>query len=242
MSEGLSRIAEEMTALLAEFRDGGNISGWILPTEHSAKFKRLAIEAKVQIDDAIGHANDFSMNLFSAINAGSTSYFGGPSYDTVNQAAEIVLGAATYIERKRSLPASQKPDMPTYIDLSMISTLNSLKHKSWDFLRLTELCRELNIVAGNGCHMATAMIVRAIVDHVPPVLGCKNFSEVASSYSGTRSFKEHMANLDKSLRNVADGNLHTQIRQRETIPSPVQVDFRAAVGELLAEVIRIAKP
>jgi hypothetical protein len=96
---------------------------------------------------------------------------------------------------------------------------------------------ELNIVAGNGCHMATAMIVRAVVDHVPPVFKCKTFGEVANSYGGSRSFKEHMAN-----RMVADGHLHTQIRQRESIPTPVQVDFRAALGELLGEVIRIAKP
>jgi hypothetical protein len=89
--------------------------------------------------------------------------------------------------------------------------------------------------------MATAMVVRAITDHVPPVFGCKTFGEVANNYGGSRSFKEHMANLDKSLRKVADGYLHTQIRQREAVPTPVQVDFRAAVGELLGEVLRISK-
>jgi hypothetical protein len=102
--------------------------------------------------------------------------------------------------------------------------------------------RELNVVSGNECYMATAMVVRAIVDHVPPVFRCKTFAEVASSYGGSRSFKEHMAHLDKSLRKVADGYLHTQIRQREGVPTSVQVDFRAALGELLGEVIRISKP
>jgi hypothetical protein len=84
------------------------------------------------------------------------------------------------------------------------------------------------------------MIVR--VDHVPPVFGCKTFGEVASSYAGTRSFKEHMTILDKSLRKVADGYLHTQIRPKEAVPTPAQVDFRAAVGELLGEIVRITKP
>lgn len=85
------------------------------------------------------------------------------------------------------------------------------------------------------------MIVRAIVDHVPPVFECKSFGEVANSYAGSRSFREHMGNLDKSLRKVADGYLHTQVRSRESVPGPVQVDFRAAVAELLSEVIRIVK-
>jgi hypothetical protein len=97
------------------------------------------------------------------------------------------------------------------------------------------------MVAGDECHMATAMVVRAIVDHVPPVFGCKTFTEVASSYAGSRSFKDHMGNLDKSLRKVADGYLHTQIRQREMVPTMAQVDFRAAVGELLGEIIRISR-
>jgi hypothetical protein len=89
--------------------------------------------------------------------------------------------------------------------------------------------------------MATAMIVRAICDHVPPIFSCRAFAEVGSNYAGSRSFKEHMANLDKSLRKVADGNLHTQIRHRESIPTAVEVDFRAAIGELLREAIRCAK-
>ena len=47
MTDDLSAIADEMTALLPKFRDGGNISGMILPTEDEAAFKRLAIEAKI---------------------------------------------------------------------------------------------------------------------------------------------------------------------------------------------------
>jgi hypothetical protein len=242
MSDDLSAIADEMTALLAKFRSGSSMSGLLLPTEHEARFKRLAIQAKSQIDEALGHANDFSLNLIHAINSGSGGFFGGPSYAAVSEAAEIVRGAASHVDRKRSLPATLMLGAPPYIDPSVIAALRSISGGSWDFTRLSELCRELNVVSGNECYMATAMVVRAIVDHVPPVFRCKTFAEVASSYGGSRSFKEHMAHLDKSLRKVADGYLHTQIRQREGVPTSVQVDFRAALGELLGEVIRISKP
>jgi hypothetical protein len=104
MTDDLSAIADEMTALLAKFRDGGNISGMILPTEDEAAFKRLAIEAKIHIDEALGRANDFSMNLLNAINSGSGGFFGGPSYAAVNEAAEIVRGAARYAEKSSIVP------------------------------------------------------------------------------------------------------------------------------------------
>jgi hypothetical protein len=64
------------------------MSGLLLPTEHEARFKRLAIEAKSQIDEALGRANDFSLNLIHAINSGSGGFFGGPSYAAVSEAAE----------------------------------------------------------------------------------------------------------------------------------------------------------
>jgi hypothetical protein len=241
MTDDLSAIADEMTALLAKFRDGGTMFGLILPTEHEATFKRLTIEAKSQIDQELGRGNDFSTNLVHAINSRSGGFSGGPSYAAVSEAAEIIRGATRAIQRKQSAPAPQKSNKPPYVDPSMIAALRAIPAGQWDFLKLVELCRELNVNAENESHMAIAMIVRAIVDHVPPVFGCKTFGEVASSYAGSRSFKEHMANLDTSLRKVADGFLHTHIRKRESLPSFVQVDFRAAVGELLGEVIRIAR-
>jgi hypothetical protein len=75
MTDDLSEIADEIAALLAKFRDGGSMSGLLLPTEHASTFKRLAIEAKSQIDGALGRANDFSLNLIHAINSGSGSFF-----------------------------------------------------------------------------------------------------------------------------------------------------------------------
>jgi hypothetical protein len=41
--------------------------------------------------------------------------------------------------------------------------------------------------------------------------------------------------------NIADSALHTQIRQRESIPGAAQVNFGADLDVLLAEVIRISR-
>lgn len=83
------------------------------------------------------------------------------------------------------------------------------------------------------------MLVRAITDHVAPILRCKNFSEVANQYAAPRSVSEQMKQLDTSLRKVADSFLHQQIRQSEVLPLSPQVDFKEAVDVLLAEIVRL---
>lgn len=87
--------------------------------------------------------------------------------------------------------------------------------------------------------MAMVMLIRVITDHVTPLFGVRVFSEVAINYSGTKSFKGQMQSVHNSLRHVADGNLHTQIRRNEDLPTEYQVDFKSPLDALLGEIIRI---
>ena len=89
--------------------------------------------------------------------------------------------------------------------------------------------------------MATAMLLRTILNHVPPVLGFGTFKEVANNYGGGKSFGASMQNLERSLRNIADMHLHSPIRPQEDVPSATQVDFSADLDVLLGEVIRVAR-
>lgn len=85
------------------------------------------------------------------------------------------------------------------------------------------------------------MLVRAITDHVPPVFGMSSFAQVAANYGGSQSFKKSMQHLQGSLRNIADGILHEQIRNRGALPSPQQVEFRQDLDRLLGEILRIVE-
>lgn len=260
MTEELTDIADDMTALLPKFVDGGSISGLILPTEHSAKFRTLAIDAKSILDDELGRLNDYSMGLLSAVNSGAGGFTGGPSYASVEEAAEIVRSAIRAIGRKRAKPTpvparpalveSARPE-PTahaksYVAPERIRALQALGGKGkWDFSRLLELCRELNVVAEHRCHMATAMLLRTIINHVPPILGFGTFAEVANNYGGPKSeksFKAAMQRLEGSSRSIADMHLHSAIRGKEDVPTGVQVDFAPELDVLLGEVIRVSRP
>lgn len=239
MIEELTAIADEMDALLPLFVKGSEM---FLPTEHSATFKALAIEAKSILDGELQHANEFSMGLLSAVRSGEGGFFGGPSYASVEEASKIVRAGARAIQRKRATPPAAAPGAKSYVDPGRIIALQQIGSSQWDFTRLVELCRELNVAAANRCHMSTAMLLRTILNHVPPTLGFDTFAQVAANYAGGKSFKASMQRLEGSSRNISDMHLHMPIRSRESVPTATQVDFAAELDVLLGEVIRISQP
>jgi hypothetical protein len=123
-----------------------------------------------------------------------------------------------------------------YVSSQRIEQLRSLAHQDFDVSRLVGLLEELNSNYENSCFMSCAMVVRAITDHVPPIFSKSTFGEVASNHGG-RSFKDSMEHLDRGLRKIADNQLHSQIRQKETLPTAQQVHFSPMLDVLLGEVI-----
>lgn len=107
--------------------------------------------------------------------------------------------------------------------------------------KLIKLCEEINIAHANELFLATAMLLRAILDHVPPIFSKASFKEVASEYGG-KSFKATMDHLENGARKIADSHLHVQIQKKEVLPTSLQVNFSQHLDVLLAEVIAILQP
>ena len=150
--------------------------------------------------------------------------------------------------RQRPAPASGAAqgelvvdDRRSYVDPKRVEELRQTTSTSFDLTRLLALCDELNVCFPSGANHATAMLLRAILDHVPPIFGCTSFQQVANNYPGSKSFKECMQSLDSGARKIGDGHLHTQIRPREVLPTATQVNFSAQLDVLLGEIIRILK-
>jgi hypothetical protein len=150
-------------------------------------------------------------------------------------AMEIKLDQSL-IDFKKSYPNSKTQP---YVAEERISELAEIECKNFDTSKLIRLLREINTAYNNDCHLTIGILVRAALDHVPPIFGCATFSDVANNYKGTKSFKSAMRRLDESLRNLADSYLHVQIRRIESLPTINQVDFRAEVDALLSEVSRV---
>jgi hypothetical protein len=124
-----------------------------------------------------------------------------------------------------------------FINQGRIDELKQINSNDFDLSRLVRICEELNTNYINKSYISVILLTRTIIDHVPPIFGQKTFGEVYGNY-GTRSFKEHMSHLDKSMRKIADSYLHTHIRKRETIPTINQVNFSQDIDVLLAEICR----
>ncbi len=236
----LAKIAQSMKDLESQFVESRQL-GLHLRAEDEAEFKRLAVEAKSILDSELGRLNDFSTNLFHAINSGSGGFLGGPSLASVKSARAIVEGGINHIRRQPGTGKLPLQPKPRYVDPSRLAELRAKVSSTFDLKRLVRLAEEINIAHENDCHMATAMLVRAIADHVPPIFACKTFGELANNYQGSKSFKGSMQHLDQSLRNIADAHLHVQIRPTEVLPTAPQVDFRADLDVLLSEVVRVVK-
>jgi hypothetical protein len=118
----------------------------------------------------------------------------------------------------------------------------SLVSADFDFRKLVRLCEEINSAYGLQSYCATAMLIRGLLDHVPPVFGFKTFSEVANNYAGGgKSFKETMQHLENASRKVGDAHLHMQIRKSETLPTAQQVNCGHPLNVLLSEIVRISR-
>ncbi|WP_111309765.1 hypothetical protein [Confluentibacter sediminis] len=127
-----------------------------------------------------------------------------------------------------------------YISQQRINELSSIKSELFDLSKLIALCNEININYSKKNFYSIAILIRVIMDHVPPIFGKRTFNEVANNIS-SKSLKKNFINLQNSMRNIADGFLHKGIRNREVLPSETQVDFKADLDTLLSEVIRLMK-
>ena len=175
---------------------------------------------------------------------GSRLFVNGQRNGTFRLHATAIKALDERFLDKFTVPESQmlKTLRGIFIDHSRIAELLDIESQNFDFTKLATLCEELNAAHKSGSKHSIIMLTRAIIDHVPPIFGCKDFAEVANNYSGSgRSFKSSMKNLQDSSRKIADQHLHTPIRKKESLPTIRQVDYSNDVDVLLAEIVRVLK-
>ena len=151
----------------------------------------------------------------------------------------LVIGMVGKLERLSSIATDNGG--VAFIDPKRIEEIRLLKTNSFDFKKLLELCREINICYATESYFAVAILTRAILDHIPPIFGVNSFNEVVNNYNGGKSFKELMLQLGNQSRKIADLHLHGQIRSDEVLPTRTQVNFQPALDMLLSEIIRISQ-
>ncbi|TAJ84705.1 hypothetical protein [Reyranella sp.] len=126
-----------------------------------------------------------------------------------------------------------------YVNKERLEALRRLSGDKFDLKKLIRLCEELNSNYNAQNYLSTAILLRAILDHVPPLFGYKGFQEVTANYAGERSFKEAMTHLNGMSRKIADQLLHGVARRSDALPNATQVNFSQGLDVLLAEIERL---
>lgn len=99
----------------------------------------------------------------------------------------------------------------------------------FDVTKLLSLINELNDNYARKNTYAARTLLRAILDHIPPILGCANFQEVANNYKWERTDKNYIKRLD-AFKDQGDDALHRQISTKpdlldfDDMPAGVYVD------------------
>lgn len=128
-----------------------------------------------------------------------------------------------------------------FISEERIKGLEMIKNNLFDLTRLIKMCREINDNFSRKNYISVIVLVRSVLDHVPPIFSHKSFSEIVNNTKLAKSTKASFEHLDVSSRNIADAYLHIQIRDKEILPTEKQVNFSHDLDTLIGEIIRVLK-
>ena len=109
-----------------------------------------------------------------------------------------------------------------FVDNDIINQLINIKNPNFDLSKLVKFLKELNINYKFGNYLSSILILRAIINHVPPIFGFKTFSEVVAQ--ANKSTKIILQKLEDDARPIADLHTHMTIRKKEALPTKQQIE------------------
>jgi hypothetical protein len=161
-----------------------------------------------------------------------------PEYITEAYELRAQLRCATDYLRE----AAENPEYETgvvsnaaFVDSGIIVQLKSAK-SDFHLLKLVRFCEELNDTYRQGNYLACLLLIRAVMNHVPPIFGANTFAQVVAG-SG-KSVKAVLSHLEDDTRPIADLHNHILIRVRESLPTKHQVEpYKASFEILMHEIL-----
>lgn len=158
-------------------------------------------------------------------------------YDVYESKAHLDAVAGDIEADLDNLPAPSD-STPQYglLPSSLIERLNQVHSNTFDVTKLKGYCKEINSTFYHGNFVACLLLMRTVLNHVPPIFGHDTFSQVLSQCG--RSVRDNFEHLDNGLRKLADLYAHQPIRSKEQYPTRGQVEpFRPQFELLIQEVL-----
>ncbi len=67
-----------------------------------------------------------------------------------------------------------------FVESSVIEALMQCAGKKFDLIKVVCFCEELNSSFSSGNYLASTLLIRALINHIPPVFGKTTFQQVVS--------------------------------------------------------------
>ena len=158
--------------------------------------------------------------------------------DAYDIQAELI--AIIYYIRERAKNPSWgqlKVSADEFVEASLIDRIATLKITQFNLSKLIRFAQELNDNYKRGNYLSCALLIRAIINHVPPIFEQQKFSQVVANSS--RSVKAMLSPLEEGARKIGDLHTHEIVDDFSTPPTKNQVDpYKPNVEILFQEIER----
>lgn len=154
-------------------------------------------------------------------------------YETFSDVRPIIQDIQDYISEP-SYEIQISNDL--YVSKTIITSLLEIQNVNFDLKKLVQICNEINSNYQKGNYISVSLLIRALINYIPPIFESKSFQQVVASSS--RSVKEILKQLDENLRDIADFHTHQIIRRREELPTRNQLEpYKGNLEILLHEIL-----
>ena len=216
-------------------------SSYYQKLSHRSCFFKLSIKDKKELETKA----TIEIHLSESPHLGDRSLSIDLRCDDESKSKEILCFLDSNMNKKPNTTERIREETPInrnencLISKEMIDKFRLKQHPKLKYSRLVVLLGEINSSWNNGNYNAVALLIRTVMNHIPPVFGFKKFEEVANNPKFISSVKRALGTLQNSMKHLADIIAHEQISEKEPRSiSGVEVDCRQSLKLLLDEILR----
>lgn len=202
--------------------------GFIEKTRESLRAAHWVISCSRNVDSDLGSKAQLAWDKYR--------WAGFVNVDAYDSFMECVFKLEVDLDNYFKADWIKDDNKESYINDEILLGFQS-KISQFNYQKLITLIEELNFNYSYKKTYSSCMILRAILDHVPPLLDKNDFNEVINNYNwGTEKSSRKKAAKDLlKFRNIADDILHNQITNKSDVTNFTYLPDKFSVNILLKE-------
>jgi len=119
----------------------------------------------------------------------------------------------------------------------LLERIRRLQSKKFNLSKLVRFAEELNENYDRGNYLSCALLIRAIINHVPPLFCCTTFGQVVAN--SAKSVKALLNHLEEGARDVGDLHTHYTVSRFSMPPTKNQLEpYKPPLEVLFNEIER----